>query len=107
MILCGCMVQEGQIPEPQVQLLEAGLGDIGARYFEQPVTTSWTTIAKGNGWTAGAPSSTSIVVMYVPPGLDQETRTSLLSSICDLWSDTTGCSINEIVATARDVLNQE
>lgn len=102
MIMCGCMIQETQIPAHQIQLLEAGLSELSLRYFGEPASTIWTIVASGDGWTAGEPSSTSLVVMYVPEGLDQDTRTGLLESICDLWSETTGCSVNEIVATARD-----
>jgi hypothetical protein len=101
------MVQEGQVSEDHVKSIEDGLGAITSRFFELPVSVAWTTVAKGDGWTAGEPSTTSLVVMYVPEGLDQRTRTSLLKSICDLWSGTTGCSVNEIVATARDSVNQE
>ena len=86
MMLCGCMVQQGQIPDPQIPLLEQGLSAIAMRFFDQPASTVWTTVGKGDGWTAGEPSTSSIVVMYVPKGLDQETRTTVLSSICDLWS---------------------
>ncbi len=103
MTVCGCMIQEGQIPEAQLEQLEAGLSDIASRFFGNPAEVAWTTVAAGDGWTSGKPSSSSLVVMYVPPGLDQEVRTELLTSICDLWTNTTGCSIGEIVATARDI----
>lgn len=103
MIVCGCMVQENQIPRGQCAALEQGLSDIARRYLEQPATTLWTTVAAGDGWTAGEPSQSSLAMMYVPPGLDQPTRTRLLGDICDLWMTTTGCSINEIVATAHDL----
>ena len=102
MILCGCMIQEGQIPADQVDQLEAGLSGIATHFFGMPAETAWTTVARGDGWTAGEPSSTSLVVMYVPPGLEQQRRTQLLETICDLWTETTGCSLSEIVATARD-----
>ena len=105
MTLCGCMVQDGQVSDSQKQVLEQGLGAISARFFGTPAETAWTTVASGNGWTGGQPSSTSLVVMYVPRGIDQEMRTSILEAICDLWTETTGCSISEIVATARDTMN--
>ena len=102
---CGCMVQEGQIPDSQIGQLEQGLSEISSRFFEAPAHVAWTTVATGDGWTCGEPSTSSLVVMYVPRGLEQETRTRLLESICDLWTKTTGCSISEIVATARDMVN--
>ena len=103
MTLCGCMIQEGQIPDHQIQPLEDGLSEISSSYFGEPSETLWTTVDAGNGWTAGEPSSTSLVIMYVPPGLEQAVRARLLASICDLWTEVTGCSMNEIVATARDM----
>lgn len=103
MIVCGCIVQEGQLPAAQLSLLEQGLGAIAMRYFDLPATVLWTPVAAGNGWTAGAPSTSSLAMMYVPAGLDQGVRTRLLADICDLWRATTGCSINEIVATALDL----
>ncbi len=102
MILCGCMIQEGQISEAVQQQLEQGLGEITERFFAMPVAVVWTPVAAGDGWTAGEPSSSSLAVMYVPQGLDQARRTELLAAICDLWVGTTGCSLNEIVATAMD-----
>ncbi len=107
MTLCGCIIQEGKIPESKIELLERGLTEISSRYFGTSADIAWTTVAPGNGWTAGEPSSTSLVVMYVPPGLDQAVRTTLLEAICDLWTGNTGCSISEIVATARDTVNWE
>ena len=107
MTLCGCMVQAGQISDAEVHSLEQGLSAISNSHFGEPAQVSWTTIAAGNGWTCGEPSTSSIVVMYVPPGLEQPERTVLLQAICDLWTSTTGCSIAEIVATARDLPNQE
>ncbi len=107
MILCGCMIQEGQVPEATQKELEQGLGEITQRFFEAPAAAVWTTVAEGDGWTAGEPSSSSLVVMYVPAGMEQDRRTSLLSELCDLWMAKTGCSINEIVATANDLPTEE
>ena len=106
MTLCACMIQEGQIPEHQIGPLEEGLSEISSRYFAVPAETLWTAVDAGNGWTAGEPSTTSLVIMYVPAGIQQDERTSLLRSICDLWAAVTGCSMNEIVATARDMESQ-
>ncbi len=107
MILCGCMIQQGQAAESNKPALEQGLSDIAQHYFNLPAATVWTAVAAGNGWTAGEPSTSSLAVMYVPQGLEQQTRTALLNDICNLWMSTTGCSINEIVATARDLPEQE
>ena len=62
----------------------------------------WTRHAPGWAWTAGEPSTSSIVVRSVPVGFDNDRREEFLHAICDLWTKTTGCSVNEVVATAFD-----
>ena len=48
------------------------------------------------------PSTASIVVRSVPEGFDNDRREAYLRTVVDFWAETTGCSINEIVATAYD-----
>ena len=105
MDLYTCIIQEGQAADQRVEALEAGLRRIGAEFFgDDPadVGIRWTRLAKGWAWTAGEPSTSSIVVRSVPAGYDNVERERLLSALCDLWVETTGCSVNEIVATAFD-----
>lgn len=99
MISCTCLVQEGQLAENVQQSLEAGLSDLTTRYFNAAANVVWLPIRKGNGYTAGVPSTSSLCSVQVPD-MDQSTRVTLLSDICDLWMRETQCSINEIVASA-------
>jgi len=100
-----CMIQEGQEPDRKREALAAGLRNLAHRTFGEDadaVEIRWLPIAKGYAWTAGEPSTTSIVVRSVPVGYPDDEREELLRSICDVWVETTGCSIDEIVATAVD-----
>jgi len=100
-----CIVQEGQAAEQKQGALAEGLKAIGQQAFgDDPAKTeiSWVTMKKGFAWTAGKPSTSSIVIRSVPVGLPSDQRESYLRTVCDLWIETTGCSINEIVATAWD-----
>lgn len=100
-----CMIQEGQEAERQKAALADGLREIGQRAFgdrPEDVEIRWNTLAKGYAWTAGEPSTSSIVVRSVPVGLPNDQREEFLHSVCNLWMETTGCSINEIVVTAFD-----
>jgi hypothetical protein len=100
-----CMIQEGQEPDRRREALANGLRNLAHRTFGEDadaVEIRWVSIAKGYAWTAGEPSTTSIVVRSVPVGYPNVEREQLLRSICELWVDTTGCSIDEIVATALD-----
>ena len=100
-----CMIQEGQEPDRRREALANGLRNLANRTFGEAadaVEIRWVPIAKGYAWTAGELSTTSIVVRSVPVGYPNDQREQLLRSICDLWVETTGCSINEVVATALD-----
>ena len=100
-----CIIQEGQAAQRRQEALAQGLRKIGQKAFgDDPSTTeiSWLVMKKGFAWTAGEPSTSSLVIRSVPVGLPDERREPYLRSVCDLWVNETGCSINEIVATAWD-----
>ena len=100
-----CIVQEGQTPDRERKALAEGLAKIGQEFFgDAPGATEirWVVVKRGFAWTAGEPSTSSIVVRSVPVGLAPEPREAFLRSVCDLWQEVTGCSINEIVVTAWD-----
>jgi phenylpyruvate tautomerase PptA (4-oxalocrotonate tautomerase family) len=101
----GCIIHEGQTPESRKSELAAGLAQIGAEMFGDPegdAEVTWVTIREGFGFTAGGPSTSSLVVRSVPPELSDEEREAFLSKVCDLWQEVTGCTKDEIVATAMD-----
>ena len=100
-----CMIQEGQEPHRRQAALADGLRRLGAEAFgDDPGATEirWIVIPKGWAWTAGEPSTSSLVVRSVPVGLEPAPREAFLRRVCDLWQDVTGCSIDEIVVTALD-----
>lgn len=100
-----CMVQEDQAPERCKAALEAGLRAIGERAFgHDPKETEvrWTRVDRGFGWTAGEPSTSSIVVGAVPAGLPADRREAFLHAVSELWSRETGCTLDEVVVTAWD-----
>lgn len=98
MAKCICMVQEEQIPASVLAELEAGLkGIIVANDISENPVVAWIEVPKGEGWTAGKPSTSSVVAIFCQD-MEQDKRVSMLQLICDLWTAKTGCSINEIVA---------
>lgn len=102
MTVISCIVQEGQAAGNHVAALEEGLARIAHDFFGFSVSFEWTTVVAGSGFTAGKPSSASLVSMGVPDDIEQERRVELLSAICAMWSETTGCHINDVVAVARN-----
>jgi hypothetical protein len=100
-----CIIQEGQSAHRQQDALAEGLRRIGQEAFgDNPDATeiAWVVLEKGFAWTAGAPSTSSIVVRSVPVGFPDERREAFLHAVCDLWTTVTGCSVDEIVVTAWD-----
>ena len=100
-----CMVQEGLISQAMRAELSKRLSDISCEVFgdcEEDVQVGWIEVRAGSGYTAGKPSTSSLALATVPDGTSEEDRCRALSGICDAWTEVTGCSINEIVATAVD-----
>jgi len=100
-----CIVQEGQSPHRERESLEEGLRRIGRESFGDDPSTieiAWTVMKNGYAWTAGEPSTSSIVVRSVPAGLSLDEREAFMRRVCDLWANETGCSINEIIVTTWD-----
>lgn len=100
-----CMIQEGQTADRKRPELAEGLRRIGQEAFgDDPAATgiSWNVVKKGFAWTAGEPSTSSIVVRSVPVGLSLDRREAFMRQVCDLWTNVTGCSVQEIVVTAWD-----
>ena len=102
MIPCTCMVQAGQVADLSGAALQDRLQAFSQSAFGAPMKIRWVTIAQGNGFTAGVPSTSSIVSIEANAPLDQGRRETLMKEICDLWMATTECSLDEIVAVLTD-----
>ena len=100
-----CVIQEAQTADQKRSELAEGLKKIGQDAFgDDPSQTSisWIVVKRGFAWTAGEPSTSSIVVRSVPVGLPLDLREAFMRKVCELWQNVTGCSIHEIVVTAWD-----
>ena len=101
-----CTMQEGQIGEELRLTLAAALQQItqdvlGESPEDVPVTFS--DIPKGFGFRGGEPSTTSLVRGSIVGGVTQEVREDLMRRICDRWMEISGCTVDELVVSARDV----
>jgi hypothetical protein len=97
MTICICLIQEGQISDSVRTKLERGISAVSQTYnISNEVNFAWVAIPKGDGWTAGKPSTSSVVTLHAPP-LEQATREKILSELCEVWTRESGCHINEIV----------
>jgi len=99
------MVQQGQTPASLQDELAQRLGELGRATFGDPPgdpDIRWVMVAEGFGFTAGRPSTSSLLIRTVPAGYPDDEREAFLLRVCNLWQDVTGCSKDEIVATAFD-----
>ncbi len=100
-----CIVQEDQTPASKQAALGEGLKRIGRELLgdsEAGAEIRWITIKEGFGFTAGVPSTSSLVVRSVPVGFPAAEREAFMTRVCDLWKEVAGCSTDEIVVTALD-----
>jgi len=99
------IVHEGVVPEVLQPELAAGLGRIYAGLFEVPaaeIGADFTLMPRGRFFTAGEPSTSSIIAGSVPVGTNDAQRHRLLAEITALWCEVTGCTPHEVVVTAAD-----
>jgi phenylpyruvate tautomerase PptA (4-oxalocrotonate tautomerase family) len=100
-----CIVQAGQRAEREQARLSEGLARLAHEAFgdaPEAVEIQWISVPEGFGFTAGEPSTSSLVVRSVPVGFAERLRERFMSKVCDLWQDVTGCTKDEIVVTALD-----
>ena len=100
-----CIVQAGQTAEREQARLSEGLRQLAREAFgdaPENLEIQWISVPEGFGFTAGEPSTSSLVVRSVPVGFADPLRESFMSKVCDLWQDVTGCTADEIVVTALD-----
>ena len=98
MMVCYCLLQAGQISPEDMRRLETGIENIVEKHLASGVNLSWVVIPGGDGWKAGEPSTTSLVLLTTPD-IEQDARVDLLGAIRDLWTEVTGCTVDEVMIT--------
>ena len=100
-----CIVQEGAFPDDLRPRLASELARISTSIMggdPDDVDVEFMEIPHGFGFRGGELSTTSLVRGQVPAGCLQDTRVELLTQICDMWCEVTGCTVHELVVSARD-----
>lgn len=100
-----CTMQEGQIGEDARARLADGLRAVTERVLgagADVVSVDFSDIPQGFGFRGGEPSTTSLVRGSIVGGLEQPVRVELMRAICDMWMEVSGCTVDELVVTARD-----
>jgi len=102
MIHSTCLVQAGQISGETEAALRNQLAEFAQRAFAAPAQINWIVVPVGSGFTAGKPSTSSVVSMRSTAPLEQTTREALLRELSDVWMAETNCSHDELVAVISD-----
>ena len=102
MINCMCVIQEGQGPDQKRGELATLLDGYAREHLGDSLQVNWLPVPAGCGFTAGKPSHSSVVSMTANEKLGQVQREQLLRELVRLWTEHTGCSIDEIVAVIAD-----
>jgi hypothetical protein len=99
------MVQEGQTADKSRTRLTEGLQRLGAETFGEvaaEVEVRWVAVPKGFGFTAGKPSTSSLIARSVPTGFSDAARAAFMTRVSDFWQQITGCDPDEVVVTTLD-----
>ena len=99
-----CLVN-GSISDHHRTKVSDGLAKLtAARFGTDPagVSVEFTEIDDGRWFTAGEPSSTTMVLGSVPPGTSQDLRAEHMDEVARFMAHTTGYDLDHIMVVAAD-----
>lgn len=102
MIRTTCLVAAEQTSEATEAALRSQLAAFTQRAFGAPPQINWIIVPAGSGFTAGKPSTASVVSIRATEPLEQTTREALLRELSNFWMAETQCSHDELVAVISD-----
>ena len=101
-----CLVQtEGTAARKQSELEQALRSNHAAQLGGAEVDISWRLVESGQMFTGGSPSSSSVIACTINGPTTLTQRETYMRSICDFWTDITGCTDHEIVVSISEVLD--
>ena len=99
-----CLVQaEGAAVQHQSELEQALRTNHTAQLDGADVDISWRLVESGLMFTAGAPSSSSVIACRINGPTTLRQRETYMRSIFDFWTDITGCTDHEIVVWISEI----
>ena len=99
-----CLIQaEGPAASCRPQL-EQSLRDTHATLRNgAPLELSWRVVEPGSMYTAGSPSTSSVIACTMDGPTTLLEREAYMRAICDLWTDITGCTNHEIMVSIAEI----
>lgn len=104
LLLSTCMVQEGQFSAEQRVALEAALKAVAKQHVGSDATlaVAWRPVPKGSGYSAGKPSTSSLVQLSVPDGFGQASREAIMHDVNERWCAITGQTPYQLMVSVPD-----
>lgn len=98
-----CLIQADGTAASRRPQLEQRLRDNHAtRRNGATVDITWRLVEPGSMYTAGAPSTSAVIACTMDGPTTLPERESYMRSICDFWTDITGCTDHEIVVSISE-----
>jgi hypothetical protein len=99
-----CNIQEGQITKRQLLELESAFKHSYAQHFgpKPGVAVLWSAIPKGQGYTEGRASRTSLVLVEVADGLNQHLREVARLEMASNWARIAEVDMDHLMITLCD-----
>ena len=102
MTQCTCLVQEGQISQDRQSVLRHRMTEFAIAHFGSAAEIAWIEVAKNNGFTAGKPSNSVLIMMEADRPLQRHQREPMLKELGDVWMDISQLGADEVVTVIRD-----
>ena len=99
-----CTMQEGVIGEDVRARLAEGLVAVTGTVLgtDADISVEFEDIPHGYGFRGGELSTTSLVRGSIEGGVEQPVRVELMMAISDMWMEISGCTVDDLVVSARD-----
>ena len=104
LLLSTCMVQEGRISAELKTSLESALKTAVRDHVgdDAKLAVAWLTVPSGSGYSAGKPSTSSLVQLSVPDGFSQDSRAALMHDVSVRWCTISGQTKYEVMVSVPD-----
>ena len=100
-----CLIQaDGSAAGREAELEQKLRDHHGAQCSGAEVAVSWRAVASDRMFTAGATSKTSVIACEVDGPTSRDQREAYMRGVCDLWTETTGCSDHDVVVSMTEAV---
>lgn len=98
-----CVIQDDSAASAATGELERRLSGLHAQHYPDDVVSfSWRSVPAGYMFTEGEQSTSSIIACVMNWQTELAERETYMRSVCDIWTDVTGCTDHEVVVAVTE-----